>query len=235
MRKWLVGIAAVSLVASLAGLIFLSLAYANLRKQVLTMAAAGTSYSSMRLAVIQAQLSQVKKPGIVMGDSIVESAVLPAAICGHPVVNAGLSGARIDFFAEWASRLTKESEPALAILVVGLNDAGKDYDEKTFRAAYAATLRSALSPMAVGTIAAARGPRIEPANIERINTAIGQLAGDRTLIELHQAVVGESTIDGIHLNGDGYKLWTPALLSGARRALNCENQSVAADTNNASN
>jgi hypothetical protein len=51
-----------------------------------------------RLAVIRSQLSRVEKPIIVMGDSIVESALLPPSLCGHPIINAGVGGATIGFF-----------------------------------------------------------------------------------------------------------------------------------------
>lgn len=239
MKKWFAWAVAASLIASLSGLAFLVLTNAALRKQVAAqataiaaakvsiIAAAGGDYASVRTAVIRAQISLVKAPVIFLGDSIVESAVLPSTICGHPVINAGVSGARISFFAEWAPQFTRESDPALAILAVGINDAlaaginnaGKD--ETSFRTAYAATLQSIDSPVAVATIVGANTPRIAPAEIERLNKVIGQLAEGRPVIDLHEAVAGPHTIDGIHLNADDYKLWTAAILSGARRAVGC--------------
>jgi lysophospholipase L1-like esterase len=221
MSKWLAAVAAAALVASLSGLLFLSFAYYNLRKQVVAIAAAGTSHSSMRLAVIQAQLSQVENPIIVIGDSIVETAKWPETICNHPVVNAGISGARIGFFAERAPRFLKGTKSALVVLAIGINDAGKGYDEHSFRSAYSETLKTILSPVAISTIVGGNTPSVNPAEIQQFNKVIGQLAEGRTLIDLHNAVPGDFTIDGIHLSDDGYKLWTAALLSGARRAIGC--------------
>src|SRR5205807_2117551 len=34
---------------------------------------------------------------------IVESALLPPALCGHPIINAGVGGATIGFFTRYAS------------------------------------------------------------------------------------------------------------------------------------
>lgn len=218
MRKWLAGIAA-ALIASLAGLIFLSFTNAELRKQVAAIAAAGTSYADMRLAVLKAQLSQVKDPIVVIGDSIVETAKWPQTICGHPVINAGIGGARIGFVVYGAPAFLKGTKPALVILAIGINDAGKGYDEGSFRSDYSNALKTIPSPVAISTIVA--GHPVDLGEIERFNGAIKQLAEGRTLIDLYKAVPGSLTIDGIHLNGEGYKLWTAELLAGAKRAIGC--------------
>lgn len=231
MKKWFAWAVAASLIASLSGLAFLVLTNAALRKQVAAqataiaaakvsiIAAAGGDYASVRTAVIRAQLSLVKAPVIFLGDSIVESAVLPSTICGHPVINAGVAGARIGFFAQWAPQFTQGA--TLAILAVGINDAGKGDDENTFRSTYATTLQTIHVPVAVATIVGSGTPLISSAEIDRLNRVIGQLADGRTVIDLHEAVASGLTIDGIHLGRDGYNVWTAAILSGARRAIGC--------------
>lgn len=182
------------------------------------MAAAGTSYVDMRLAVLKAQLSLVaERPIVIIGDSIVETAPWPQAICGHPVINAGIGGARIGFVAYGAPLLLKGTKPALVVLAIGINDTGKGYDEANFRSDYSEALRSIPSPVAISTLVAG----IDPAEIERFNGVIRELAEGQTLIDLHRAVPGSLTIDRIHLNGEGYKLWTAAILVGAKRAIGC--------------
>jgi hypothetical protein len=52
----------------------------------------GHAHVSVRQFVIHSQIAQVKDPVVFVGDSITESAFLPAAICGHPVVNAAVGG-----------------------------------------------------------------------------------------------------------------------------------------------
>ena len=92
-------------VIALAGVVALAFAYENLRRQMagissdmarLPSISASQVHSEARLAVIKSQLSRVDgDPIVVMGDSIVESAMLPATLCGHPVINAGIGGATI--------------------------------------------------------------------------------------------------------------------------------------------
>lgn len=218
LTKWLAGAVAASFIASLSGLVELTLANSKLHAQIRT---GGLDYLEVRLAVIRSQLSQVEKPIVILGDSLAESAVLPQSICGHPVVNAGISGAGIGIFAKWAPRLLKDIEPTLTILTVGINDVLKGSDEASFQSAYAVTLQSIHSPVAVGTIVATSTPLIDPVEIERFNRAISRLAGDSDTIDLHGAIDGDLTVDGIHLNSEGYRLWTRELLSGAKRAIGC--------------
>ncbi|MCK1571708.1 MULTISPECIES: hypothetical protein [unclassified Bradyrhizobium] len=75
--------------------------------------------------------------------------------------------------------------------------------------------------MALATVVAATSPLIDNNAVGKFNRAIRELAAGKTLIDLHRAVSGDVTVDGIHLNGDGYKLWTAALVSGAKRATGC--------------
>src|SRR5260221_8807174 len=54
--------------------------------------------SHERFYVIKALIRQTPDSVIVFGDSIVEGAPLPKMICGHAVVNAGVTGAAIEYF-----------------------------------------------------------------------------------------------------------------------------------------
>jgi len=46
-----------------------------------------------RQHVLHNTLARTDDSVIVIGDSIVEASTLPQSVCGHPIVNAGLSGA----------------------------------------------------------------------------------------------------------------------------------------------
>lgn len=132
---------------ALAGVVALAFAYENLRRQMaglssdmarLPSISASHEHFEARFAVIRSQLSRVEKPIIVIGDSLVESALLPPSLCGRPIINAGVGGATIGFFARYASIIADDANPSLVVLAVGINDAGKGADEKAFRSAYAA-------------------------------------------------------------------------------------------------
>jgi hypothetical protein len=132
MSRWTV-IACLVAVIALAGVIALAFAYENLRRQMagissdmarLPSISASHEHSEARLSIIKSQLARVQKPIILMGDSIVESALLPPSLCGNPVINTGIGGATIGFFTRYASLIERESDPALVVLSVGINDAG---------------------------------------------------------------------------------------------------------------
>jgi len=65
----------------------------------------------VRQFVIRAHLSHAVSPVVVFGDSISEAAVLPSAICGHAVVNAGIGGAGVDELLKDALSCLKAYSP----------------------------------------------------------------------------------------------------------------------------
>ena len=229
MRLPWVSIIALSVAAiALAGVVTLAFAYENLRRQMAGISSdmarlpgpsASHEHSEARLAVIRSQLSRVEKPIIVMGDSIVESSLLPPSICGHPVINAGIGGATIGFFTRYASLIIDGSEPELVVLSVGINDANTP--AATFQAAYLATLRSVSSPVEVVTITPSRSPLIDAASIEQFNTLIKSLDSSYLTIDAAKNLTGEMTTDGIHLNRDGYDLWNKAVVHGIESKIGC--------------
>jgi hypothetical protein len=79
-------------------------------------------HSDVREFIIAAQLARAESPIVFLGDSITEAAMLPNAICNHPVINAGIGGAGIDQLLKVAPTLFKGRSPALVVLAVGTND-----------------------------------------------------------------------------------------------------------------
>jgi len=218
-RPWISIIAAVIAAIALAGVITLGFAHEKLRRQMagissdmarLPNPSASHEHFEARLAVIRSQLSRVEKPIIVMGDSIVESAMLPASLCGHPVINAGIGGATIGFFTRYAGIIVGSSKPELVVLSVGINDAGIPLE--SFRAAYLATLQTLKAPVAVVTIAPAKS------SVDGFNQFIRGL--EASIIDTKE-LSSDMTTDGIHLDQTGYDLWNKAIAQGIETKIGC--------------
>jgi hypothetical protein len=89
----------------------------------------GHKHIAVRDFIIQSQLAQVKDPIVFIGDSITESAFLPATICGYPVVNAGLGGASVRSYLPFANSTLSTLKAPLIVVAIGTNDsqiAGKE-------------------------------------------------------------------------------------------------------------
>jgi lysophospholipase L1-like esterase len=225
-------------ICAIAASVVLGFSYENLRRQL-----AGISSELARLPtpiisrehvdartfIIRSKLSRATEPIVVLGDSIVEAADLPASICGHAVINAGIGGTTIGYFVRNAALLLREVRPSLVVLAVGINDAssGGQADRiVSFREAYRATLQSLPAvPVAVATITPI-GPDaskllFDASLVDRFNDVIRQFAKAHTLVDLHKVLTGNFTIDGIHLNADGYKLWNAEIVAAVTRTLGC--------------
>lgn len=79
-------------------------------------------FRQARMKTIQAQLEQVRGPYIaILGDSHAERLFLPA-LCGLPLVNAGISGATLADVLDLARAITPPREAQAVLLAVGTND-----------------------------------------------------------------------------------------------------------------
>jgi lysophospholipase L1-like esterase len=197
----------------------------------------GHEHSVVRQFMISAHLARAVSPVVVFGDSITEAAILPGAICGHAVVNAGIGGSGVDELLREAPLLLKEKSPALVVLAIGTNDAHATPErEQHFRDAYIELLHRLV--LLAPKIAVANIPPVDPKGpltaavgidaslIERYNLILPKLAEDAgaAFIDLNKAVSAEGateTIDGVHLAPRTYGRWEAALLQGVERALNC--------------
>jgi lysophospholipase L1-like esterase len=209
----------------------------NARIDRLRSATVGHDHSDMREFVIAGHLARAENPIVFLGDSITESAVLPNAICGHAVVNAGIGGAGVDYLLKVEASLLAGKSLALVVVAVGTNDArGAPGRESQFSASYVKLLQSLalIAPKLVvanipsvdpkGVITVAVG--IDASLISRINLLLPRLAEDAgaSFIDLNKAVSSEGateTLDGVHLAPRAYALWDSAMLAGVKSALNC--------------
>lgn len=171
----------------------------------------GHLHSDVRIAVIKSQLSRVENPVVFLGDSIMEMALLPKEICGHPVINAGIGGATTAFLRDNISNIIGGTNPSLVILSIGINDVLTSIELASSRKAYAAILDKIKSPIIVTTITPAEGFDNSAFNgmIESIGKPVIDLSTD-----------GKTT-DGVHLTPAGYGVWTKTILDGVQKYSGC--------------
>jgi lysophospholipase L1-like esterase len=191
------------------------------------------SHRLARQQILHYTLSGVEDPIIVLGDSIVEASTLPRTLCGHAVVNAGLSGASTGSdLGSWLSGALARKRAGSIVVALGTNDALGSVGQQVFETRYGALLAqlSALaSHLVVMTI-----PAVEARNnvtVERRDAAIAAIngynaslpalakSGGATLVAL-SAMSEPHTLDGVHLNSSGYAVWDAALLQGAASICN---------------
>jgi lysophospholipase L1-like esterase len=194
----------------------------------------GAEHRATRQHVLYLTLSRTEAPIVVLGDSIVEAATLPPAACGHALVNAGLSGASTTSdLAGWLRPALGESRPFAIIVSLGANDVPTDSpgNADAFASRYEALLRELskltdrlyfleIPPME------ARG-QMTPDKVKAAMATIGSFRAKlpelarrtgATLLPWPE-VQAPFTIDGVHLNADGYRAWNEAIERGA--ALAC--------------
>jgi hypothetical protein len=68
-------------------------------------------HQDVREFIIRAALDGLDRPVVIFGDSLVEMAEFPKAICGRPVVNAGIGGSKTSDFLRMAPLLLEHSTP----------------------------------------------------------------------------------------------------------------------------
>jgi lysophospholipase L1-like esterase len=198
----------------------------------LALPAASRELSEQRFSQIKSEISKTPQAVIVLGDSIVEGAILPASLCGHNVVNAGVTGAGIDYFHRYADELISSAQPSLIVLAVGVNDTGIGDDvgrAPTFRSAYEATAAALIrnAPLVVTTIAPIQSSSysrpFSALLVPILNEIIKGVPHIKALIDVNTPLTRENfTSDGIHLNAEGNAIWSGAVSEGISRALGCE-------------
>lgn len=182
-----------------------------------------------RFYSIKNEIGRTPHAVIVLGDSIVEGATLPDALCGYPIVNAGVVGAGIEYFQRHATELLGPAHPRLIVLAVGINNANP-IAEKQFRLNYQKTVASlaGVAPVAVATITPVRSGRgsegYDATLVPKLNDIIKTTPNAMAVIDLNGPLSGANwTSDGIHLGSAGNELWTKAMVDGVRDILNCPN------------
>jgi lysophospholipase L1-like esterase len=190
-------------------------------------------HRTVRQFMLYLTFSRVDDPIIVLGDSIVEASTLPTTVCGHPIVNGGLNG------ASTASDLGGWLAPALAnkrafaiIVALGVNDAltPTPPTRQIFESRYGSLLHQ-LSQLTTRLFVIEISPvevrqRLTPdlqkkviTTIHGFNSTLPELArqNNATFLPLPE-MSAPFSIDGVHLNAEGYRAWDNAVMQGAAQA-----------------
>ena len=181
-----------------------------------------------RFSDVRAEIQDKPNAVIVFGDSIVEWAPLPKAICGVPVINGGVAGVGIRYFQQHSAALLGSSRPTLIVLAVGINDTTSSEATQQFRSRYQETVTflSSRAPVILATVTPVwDGPAAagyKPIVVPLLNEMIRSTVGARKIAELNEPLAKTNrTIDGVHLSADGYVLWLRAIVQGIEAALDC--------------
>ena len=189
--------------------------------------AVADSHRQARQLVLRYTLSRVDNPIILVGDSIVEASTLPRALCGHPIVNAGLNGASTaSDLGTWLIEALDGKRAAAIVVSLGTNDALAARSRQQFETSYLALLGELskvtdhLAVLAIPAIdvqgrVTAEMQAEAMKGVNDLNAALPALArkGGATFIAL-PPMDKPHTIDGVHLNAAGYAAWDEAILQG---------------------
>jgi lysophospholipase L1-like esterase len=189
--------------------------------------AVADSHRQARQLVLRYTLSRVDNPIILVGDSIVEASTLPRALCGHPIVNAGLNGASTaSDLGTWLIEALDGKRAAAIVVSLGTNDALTARSRQQFETSYLALLGELsevtddLAVLAIPAIdvqgrVTAEMQAEAMKGVNDLNAALPTLAskGGATFIAL-PPMDKPHTIDGVHLNAAGYAAWDEAILQG---------------------
>ena len=165
--------------------------------------------TEQRSAIILAQAANANRPIVVFGDSITEQAKLPQSVCGHAMVNAGISGAQTFQLISVAEELAKEVRPFISIVALGINDVRAN--NENFETDYSNLLNTMQETVVLVGLTKARGEKTEGTN-----SAIERIAAERHLHFIRQDDVGYGP-DGLHPDESNSAIWVRNIVAGTRQ------------------
>lgn len=205
-------------------------------------------HDKVREAVVRLQLPQIDqmagdgKFDVILGDSIVEAAVL-SNVDSRPLLNAGIGGGGIDTVFPILDLLNRYSGRInRAILAIGVNDASRDRISKSSEGRFAYLARWAQNYESAASRLADLGCQVElflilpveenkslgtqyfdQAAIGKMNELIRELGKRRgwpvvevpvpTIDGSREIMAPDSTADGVHPNAKTYRIFTDTIRS----------------------
>jgi lysophospholipase L1-like esterase len=202
-----------------------------------------SDHAAIRSNMIGLNLLQVESDHVylVVGDSMVEAALLEP-ICGMTPVNAGIGGGTAEAIADYVGRWSDHRFRAV-VIALGVNNATRQShgDIGGFHTAYEHIidkLAATGAPLFVADVMPVeKGKALGDAYFDngailKLNTEIGALANQygATRINLHQAFARSDdnamrpglTVDGVHPNAEGYRIWRHTIAEAVSGKLKCE-------------
>jgi lysophospholipase L1-like esterase len=185
----------------------------------------------MNVSAVRDRLSSADAGAVIfLGDSITVRAPLPARICGHPTINAGVNGVDAATYLSLLDTFGNFRGAAI-IVALGTNNA-KRINSTDFARDYVALLKTVaarapivvlvgLPPLESGTEAA----DFDPAAAEHINREIEAFANriGSPFVDMHAAMSIDHplTTDGVHPSSKGFKVWLRAIEPKVASAMGC--------------
>ena len=178
-------------------------------------------------------LSRNVDPVVVLGDSIVEGSTLPVAICGRAIVNAGLNGASTASDpGNWLAEALDGKRAAAIVVALGVNDAMASgvQGKEAFAARYAALLdqlsklTSKLAVLQIAPVEVKGGMTVKLRDeltqaVTVYNETLRAVAVSKGVpFVALPAMTAPYTVDGLHLNANGYLAWDRAVMQAAEAA-----------------
>lgn len=202
--------------------------------RLLSPADAGHRRLDIRKFVIASQLNQSSEPIVVIGDSITEAALLPTAICGRPVVNAGIGGLSSGDYAEIAPGLLTDRKITTIVIAIGINDANRtagsvDEFARQYRRLFTTAAQHSDHVVIAGIPPidpdGALAPYFDIPLSEAIDATLAQIAADAGVpfVSLRGLKMREpgTRVDGVHLTAKGYEAWQHAVIGEVQATLGC--------------
>jgi lysophospholipase L1-like esterase len=195
----------------------------------------GHLHLDVRQSIIRSQLAQAGQGAIiVIGDSRVEAALLPSAISGHLVVNAGIGSATVGLLYRVVPNLVKDSQFSCAIISVGINNAkvigvAENFEElfeglsESISAVSSRVILTTIAP--VLKIAPLGVGYYDPTKIGACNEIIKRVARRHSyeIVDFGKMVSHSDdnlrqgfSIDGVHFTPTGYRIWSDILLQAVK-------------------
>jgi lysophospholipase L1-like esterase len=189
------------------------------------------SHRYARQLILYYTLSRADQPILIVGDSLTEASTLPRTLCGHSIVNAGLNGASTKSdLGPWLTDVLEGKRAAGIVVALGTNDALLGYSAETFASNYTtllgelAEVTDRLVVLGIPGIEMRRRITAEfrDETMRRIDTFNAMLPGlaaksGASFVAL-PPMPSPYTIDGVHLDANGYAVWDEAVLKGAASA-----------------
>lgn len=185
------------------------------RRSLMPLVNAG--HFNARQSMLRQQAEDSAAGGILLiGDSITEMTLMPA-LCGRPVLNAGIGATTVADWSGWVAPLAARARPGLVVIALGTNDAGRSrrFDADSWRDA----VRGLIAEAGGVPVLLVEPPSVDEARSngdilgERLATQRAVLRGlvrDGVRVIPATSFAGHAP-DGIHPDRIGRERWRQAL------------------------